>query len=291
MSSVFDEFRDAAAEGLSGIVERGKTGLQISRLRSNLRRLEKSRREKLAALGERAYRMLRSGALDQQALRPDCDAITALEGEMSKQRAQIADLERSTGSGPAALARCTCGQALTAETRFCRGCGKDVEAIVKAALARGEGGPPGGLLCACGAPLAADTKFCGECGRPVAPAEPQASSGPSSATGAVSRAAEDTPPEPRRCECGASLAPAAKFCPGCGRPVERGRPEPISSPTGPEVAVQGTELSDVPAASAVEERPVNPATRSCPWCGNEIPFEAKFCRHCGRNVVSPATGG
>jgi hypothetical protein len=203
MAPFFEDLKDAAADSLGDIVERGKSGLHLSRLRSQLRRLEKDKQEKYAELGEHVYRMIQSGALDSTPFIVERKALIAMDKQSDQLRAEIAEVEASDALEGGFLTRCTCGQTLTADARFCRGCGKNVEAIVESALAQEGQSQKPALLCTCGASLDQTAKFCAECGQPAASAAPRPDANVS---------------DVRACPfCDGEIPTSAKFCRHCGK--------------------------------------------------------------------------
>ena len=229
MSSFFDQIKDAASDGVARIVDRGRVSMELSRIHSHIRRLERSRSEKLTALGERVHAMSGGGSLDQQALAADSQAIAALEAEIAKLRSQASELQQQSAlpGGPAAVASCQCGQPLAAGAKFCRSCGANVEAIVAAAEEAAASAAVVQPTCqGCGAQVPAAAAFCPACGAPVAqtapqPPEPVAPPPPPPAPPpAAAPSWAQAQPTPRLCAaCGKEIPVEAKFCRHCGAPA------------------------------------------------------------------------
>jgi predicted RNA-binding Zn-ribbon protein involved in translation (DUF1610 family) len=155
-----------------------------------------------------------------------------LNDQLADLQKQIAEIESFTSTGESDFAHCTCGGALTPNSRFCRGCGKNVEDIVRAALAVKEAAVDL-TRCACGAILGPDSAFCAKCGKPVIA---EASAGVAAESGAPVRS-EQMEPETLSSEhlptevaaspvlpadtcpcpsCGQVVPARAKFCRHCG---------------------------------------------------------------------------
>ncbi len=166
MSSMFDDLKGRIAEGLSGVVDAGKTSLKVSALRSQVRKLERERQDRVTALGDRVYAMVQTTGINQQELATLCQPITSLDRQLADLQRQIAEIESSTRSDEAGSVHCTCGNILALDNRFCRGCGKNVEDIIRAALAHREA-ESSLRYCECGASLGSDAAFCARCGKRV----------------------------------------------------------------------------------------------------------------------------
>lgn len=85
------------------------------------------------------------------------------------------------------FAYCPCGVDLSEKTKFCAGCGRNVEDIIK--KAREET-----FKCSCGESLSGNSKFCASCGSKV-----DASRGEATLSMC-------------KCSCGETIAPEKKFC-------------------------------------------------------------------------------
>lgn len=97
--------------------------------------------------------------------------------------------------------------------------------------------------------------------------------------------------------CGASLSEDDRFCPSCGKQIERtknmssGQKKVCARCGNPYEQGQkfcvkcGFSLSDVKNEEKFkEETSVIPETLTCPGCGNEIEPDMKFCIVCGKKL-------
>lgn len=78
-------------------------------------------------------------------------------------------------------------------------------------------------------------------------------------------------------QCGAVLDPQSRFCVSCGAPNKAEATEAPAAATG---AVQS---AAAPAPSL--------ATKTCPYCGEQIAQVAIRCKHCSSNLVPAAASG
>jgi hypothetical protein len=146
---------DRIGRTASNVSERGKTWLEVTRLRNELEQVQQERVEIVRGLGEQVYQQMRAGRLSAEALTAAFEQIQELDQRTSLLRQQIAALEApAPGQGicPA------CGNANAVGDRFCVACGSGIEAQ-PAALPRCK---------ACGAEVKPQARFCVGCGAPAA---------------------------------------------------------------------------------------------------------------------------
>jgi DNA-directed RNA polymerase subunit RPC12/RpoP len=155
---------------------------EISRIKAQVRRLEKERDRSFPELGKLAYQASLEGRLTDPALLELCGRIKEMDSQAEQGKAQMADLQaqvqqmkeiKKTGaSGPVAVCP-LCGASVTPGIKFCGNCG--------AAFTQGPPAvqTPAGIPCpSCGSLIAPNAQFCGECGKPLSAAG--APAGPSS---------------------------------------------------------------------------------------------------------------
>lgn len=192
---------------------------EINRLKSQARRLEKDRDKLFPELGRAAYAVFSEGGLGEPSLAPICGQIKSLDGqaeqaraEMDRLQAQVQQMKAApvvpvpggasapwTGASPGCP---YCGAPVSAATRFCGSCGRELPAAA----------PQPSMLCpSCGRPSAPGVRFCGECG---APAE---ASTPASSEPAPAPVIPPPPPAPQAPPSGTVTTPAAAPADAVGR--------------------------------------------------------------------------
>jgi hypothetical protein len=135
--------------------ERGKTWLEITRLKNDLEQAQRQRDELVLRLGEQAYQHMRAGSLSAQPLAAAFGQVQEADQQVSLLRQQIAALESPAAGGPTCPA---CGNANAAGDRFCVSCGSPLAAPAPALPRCGS----------CGAEVKPQARFCVGCGAPTA---------------------------------------------------------------------------------------------------------------------------
>lgn len=194
---------------------------------------------------------------------------------MSPSFSRAADLGPAPSRVPAAVPpvggvrQCpTCGRPLTLGARFCNGCGTNVAAVAAPV-------PAGSRCGSCGRPVATGAKFCNGCGaRVLAPVTPA----PVPAPVPVAPAPAPVPVE--------MPAPVVEPAPVPQEPPVSFAPAFVPAPVPEEVPVVEPEVAPmpepVPAPVAEEPAVAEPvAEKRCLVCGQALPMDSKFCRHCG----------
>lgn len=254
---------------------RFKPQKEINRLKSQARRLEKDRDKLFPELGRAAYKVFLGNGLDEPSLAPLCGQIKALDGQIEQSRAEMGSLQAQvqqmkaapvvpapvgaaapwTGAGPGCP---YCGAPVSALTRFCGNCGRELPAAA----------PPPSMLCpSCGRPIEPGVKFCGECGAPAeasAPAssEPAPAPAPSASPAAPAPVIPPPPPAPLAPPAGTVTTPAAA---------------PAPPPPAPADAI-GRAAADQPTAGG--------KALTCSKCGAvSDEGDAVFCGECGARLA------
>jgi len=169
MADFFDRLKEQVTAGLTTVTTKSRVAVETTRLRSQIRRVAKEKREALAQLGTQAYQeVCQRGQVSQEGIQEAVKRIQALDHSMKELEAEIRRLEAveaatpwPAGGGENPIATCTCGAPVPEGSKFCGTCGADVQEIVaKAATARcprcGAGSSPAAKFCrSCGAALTA----------------------------------------------------------------------------------------------------------------------------------------
>jgi len=167
MADFFDKLKEQVTAGLTTVTTKSRVAVETTRLRSQIRRIAKEKREALAQLGTRAYQEIcERGHLEQDRIQEAVQRIQALDHsikDLEKEITRLEALEAATpwpargGENP--IATCTCGAPLPEGSKFCGTCGVNVQEIIaKAAAARCP---------QCGAGISATFQFCRSCGAAV----------------------------------------------------------------------------------------------------------------------------
>jgi signal transduction histidine kinase len=171
MPDLVQTFRDKAEELLSSINRKGGIrstieGLRrqmeaadrrraITRVKGELKRLEKQINEMITAVGIQAVGLHEAGKLESVELKPLCQHIIELRALVAQEQAELAKLEavETQQKAPAGSICPACGKAQPGEGTFCPYCGAAMPA------------PQERFCSACGAKLRAESKFCAKCGQ------------------------------------------------------------------------------------------------------------------------------
>jgi|SoiMethySBSTD1v2_1073268.scaffolds.fasta_scaffold571712_1 ribosomal protein L40E len=168
MADFFDKLKEQVTAGLTTVTTKSRVAVETTRLRSQIRRIAKEKREALAQLGTRAYQEIcERGHLEQDRIQEAVQRIQALDHsikDLEKEITRLEALEAATpwpvaGRGENPIVTCTCGASLPEGSKFCDTCGVNVQEIVAKAAA---------ALCPrCGAGISPTAKFCRSCGAAV----------------------------------------------------------------------------------------------------------------------------
>ncbi len=249
MTDLLNLFREKADEFLATINQRGGVratieGLRrqmaeadrrraMSRVKSELRRLDQQIAEMITAVGGQAVALQEAGRLTSPELKPLCQHIIDLKATLSEQQAELAALEAAAGrateaaAAPAAstVPSSNCGRPVPVGGTFCPYCGARVVAAPSPAPAAGAEAAEGATSSVPPTPPPTPPPAAQRPAPP--PSAPSEQGTPPSSAGRA-----ETPPEPQTAAtppptatqtacafCGAPLKPGAKFCSKCGRAV------------------------------------------------------------------------
>ena len=164
MADFLDKLKEQVTAGLTTVTTKSRVAVETTRLRSQIRRIAKEKREALAQLGTRAYQEIgERGHLEQDRIQEAVQRIQALDHSIKDLEKEITRLEASDAASPwpaggeeHPIATCTCGASLPEGGKFCGTCGVNVQEIMtKAAAAHCP---------QCGAGISSTAKFCRSCG-------------------------------------------------------------------------------------------------------------------------------
>ena len=134
----------------------------VSKVKSELKRLDRQVTEMITAVGVQAVGLHKAGKLHSPELQPLCEHIVELEAAVAKQKAELATLEAAhRGSQAADPAACkACGKPLIDGATFCAHCGAPVPPGIS------EAG--GARFCVhCGTAMRPGARYCQRCGQGI----------------------------------------------------------------------------------------------------------------------------
>ena len=167
MADFLDKLKEQVTAGITTVTTKSRVAVETTRLRSQIRRIAKEKREALAQLGTRAYQEIcERGHLEQDRIQEAVQRIQTLDHSIKDLEKEITRLEAvdaatpwPSGGGEQPIATCTCGASWPEGGKFCGTCGVNVQEILtKAAAAHCP---------QCGAGISPTAKFCRNCGAAV----------------------------------------------------------------------------------------------------------------------------
>ena len=127
MADFFDKLKEQVTAGLTTVTTKSRVAVETTRLRSQIRRIAKEKREALAQLGTRAYQEIcERGHLEQDRIQEAVQRIQALDHsikDLEKEITRLEALEAATpwpvaGRGENPIVTCTCGASLPEGASF-----------------------------------------------------------------------------------------------------------------------------------------------------------------------------
>jgi hypothetical protein len=164
MADFLDRLKEQVTAGITTVTTKSRVAVETTRLRSQIRRIAKEKRDALAQLGTRAYQEIcERGHLEQDRIQEAVQRIQALDHSIKNLEQEITRMEAldaatpwPAGGGENPIATCTCGTPVPEGSKFCGACGANVQEVVAKAAA---------VHCPrCGAGLFSSAKFCRNCG-------------------------------------------------------------------------------------------------------------------------------
>jgi uncharacterized small protein (DUF1192 family) len=126
MADFFERVKDGLDKGLNTVSVKSKEVLETTRINSQIGGLKEQIARNQRELGEAVYEMNLKGVFDQNGVKEQCDAITALKRQIEAKEAELQEIHDKAA---AALGRLTCPNCKTevAEgTKFCGNCGTKI---------------------------------------------------------------------------------------------------------------------------------------------------------------------
>ncbi len=162
MKDFLDKIKEKVDEGISNVSSKSKEAVELARLRSDLRHLEKEKEETINKLGNIVYDMLRRDEYNEQKIRdfyPQVSAINRQIVEVENEMRKIQEMASPDRTNIDSV--CVCGTGLIANQKFCASCGRDVSGQTSQQAKVFEGIK---ACSSCGAEIKETAKFCGKCG-------------------------------------------------------------------------------------------------------------------------------
>ena len=164
MTNFLDRLKEQIEASITAVTTRSRAAVDTARLRRQLGKIAREKKEALAQLGARAYEeMSQRGHVDPDGLRDAVARLQALDRAMAELRQEMTRVAAlaavppwPAGGEEQPLVTCTCGAPLSEGSKFCGQCGANVQQIVANAVA--------GCCPRCGAENSPSAKFCRSCG-------------------------------------------------------------------------------------------------------------------------------
>ena len=135
--------------------------MQLTMLQVEVGEIEGKKRDALAEIGQTAYNMVKSNALNHEQLLPLCQTVDDLENQLKTKRLelekaqQLAEEKRLQEEEELAARTCpNCSEVGAESTQFCQCCG------TKLGIAK----PSANTCNSCGNTNGPESRFCGTCG-------------------------------------------------------------------------------------------------------------------------------
>ena len=101
MADFFDKLKEQVTVGITTVTTKSRVAVETTRLRSQIRRIAKEKREALAQLGTRAYQEIcERGHLEQDRIQEAVQRIQALDHSSKDLEKEITRLEASDAASP-----------------------------------------------------------------------------------------------------------------------------------------------------------------------------------------------
>ena len=125
MKDFIEKVKKKVIEGISSISSKSYQSLELMKLRTKLRDLEKEKNDKISELGRLVYDMFRRGDYSEQKIRDLFSIINVTDHQIVTTENEIKRVqETSATTGMTSIAVCECGAGLTSGQKFCSTCGK-----------------------------------------------------------------------------------------------------------------------------------------------------------------------
>ena len=162
MKDFIEKVKEKVVEGISSISSKSYRSLELIKLRTKLRDLEKEKNDKINELGRLVYDLFRRGDYSEQKIRDLFSTINVTDHQIVTTENEIKRVQETFATtGMTSIAVCECGAGLTSGQKFCSTCGKDVQTILTQAAQTTEDLK---RCSTCGAEMQETKKFCDKCG-------------------------------------------------------------------------------------------------------------------------------
>jgi hypothetical protein len=92
MASFFDKLKSGITEKAAEASIRSREVLETQQVKGKIGELENQKRKIFSEIGEGVYTMYRSGGFDQEALSPQCEAITAIDAQIQERERELEEI-------------------------------------------------------------------------------------------------------------------------------------------------------------------------------------------------------
>jgi hypothetical protein len=162
MKDFIEKVKEKVVEGISSISSKSHRSLELMKLRTKLRDLEKEKNDKINELGRLVYDLFRRGDYSEQKIRDLFSTINVTDHQIVTTENEIKRVQETFATtGMTSIVVCECGAGLTNGQKFCSTCGKDVQTILTQASQTTE---DLNRCPTCGAEIQETKKFCDKCG-------------------------------------------------------------------------------------------------------------------------------
>jgi len=131
MKNFIEKVKEKVVEEISAISAKSLRSLELTKLRTKLRDLEKEKNDKINELGKLVYDLFSRNDYDEQKIRGLFSTIKVTDNQIVTTENEIKRLQETpTTTGTTSIAVCECRSGLTSGQKFCSNCGKDVQTIL-----------------------------------------------------------------------------------------------------------------------------------------------------------------
>jgi hypothetical protein len=139
MKDFIEKVKEKVLEGIIFISTKSYRSLELMKLRTKLRDLEKEKNDKIKELGELVYDLFRGNNYDEQKVRGLFSTISVTEKQIVTTENEIKRMQKTAATtGLTSITGCECGAGLTSGQKICSTCGKDVQTMLTLATQKTE---------------------------------------------------------------------------------------------------------------------------------------------------------
>lgn len=158
MADFFEKITSGIDKGIKTVSSKGKELLETTKLKSEIKDVEKTIQEKFQLLGKKVFEMMNRETLNVDELKNNCGEIAAIFKKVTELEDEIKKVELEalkTRHGADTIMCSKCGSPNKSDAKFCMNCGSAIVVKTKAE----------GKICpTCNAPVKEGAKFCMRCG-------------------------------------------------------------------------------------------------------------------------------